>query len=60
MTNEYAGNVELQAMARVLNHSITIYDSYGDPNKTRTIEAFDNEVSNFTDKYYELVYDSKS
>ena len=57
---EYAGHVELQAMARLLNHSITVYDIDGDPNKTRKIEAYENDMSNFADEYYELVYDSKS
>ena len=47
-------------MARLLNHSITVYDIDGDPNKTRKIEAYENDMSNFADEYYELVYDSKS
>lgn len=33
----------------------------GDPNKTtRIIEAYENNIRNFADEYYELVYDSKS
>jgi hypothetical protein len=57
---EYAGHVELQAMARLLNHSIKVFDRDGDPNKTRIIEAFENDIRNFADEYYELVHDSKS
>ena len=57
---EYAGHVELQAMARVLNHSIKVYDIDGDPNKTRIIDAYENELRNFADEYYEIEYDPKS
>jgi hypothetical protein len=59
--NEFAGHVEVQALARILNHSIKIYDISGDPNRTRIIDAYDNDLLRFFgDNYYEVVYDSKN